>query len=60
MGFGDKNDHEQLATLTSVKARGGHEAVLPQNPTVGAVHLGQLSLPSPCKPDGLQGEAEKT
>jgi hypothetical protein len=53
MGLRAKNDRKRLATLTSVKARGGCEAVLALKPTGGAANVGQLSPPSPRKPDGL-------
>jgi hypothetical protein len=53
MGLRAKNDRKRLAALTSVKARGGCEAVLALKPTGGAANLGQLSPPSPRKPDGL-------
>jgi hypothetical protein len=54
MGFRAKNDRKRHAALTSVKARGGFEAVLPLKPTAGAVNVGHLLSPVPCKPDGFQ------
>jgi hypothetical protein len=53
MGFRAKNDRKRHAALTSVKARGDCEAVLPLKPTTGAVNVGHLLPPAPCKPDGL-------
>jgi hypothetical protein len=41
MGSGAKNDRKRLA-LTSVKARGGCEAVLTAHPTEGAANSGQI------------------
>jgi hypothetical protein len=54
MGFRAKNDRKRHAALTSVKARGGFEAVLPLKLTAGAVNVGQLLPPAPCKPDGFR------
>jgi hypothetical protein len=59
MGLRDKNDRKQRAALTSVKARGGFETVLPLKPTEGAVNLAHLFLPSPLKPDGLLRKGQK-
>ncbi len=59
MGLRAKNDRKRLAALTSVKARGGFEAVLALKPTAGAAKLGQLSPPSPRKPDGLLRKGRK-
>jgi hypothetical protein len=59
MGLRAKNDRKRLATLTSVKVRGGFEAVLALKPTGGAANLGQLSPPSSCKPDGLLRKGRK-
>ena len=53
MGLGGKNDRKRLAALTSVKARGGCEAVLPPNPTEGAANSGQIVPLAPRKPDGF-------
>ncbi len=52
MGFRVKNDRKRRAALTSVKERAGCEAVLPLKPTAGAVNVGHLWPPDPCKPDG--------
>jgi hypothetical protein len=59
MGLRAKNDRKRLAALTSVKARGGCEAVLALKPTGGAANLGQLSPPSSRKPDGLLRSGRK-
>jgi hypothetical protein len=59
MGLRAKNVREQLAALTSVKARAGREAVLALSPTAGAANLGQLFPASPCKPDGLRRISRK-
>jgi len=53
MGSGDKNDRKRLAALTSVKARGGCEAVLAAHPTAGAVNSGQIVPLVPRKPYGF-------
>ncbi len=53
MGSGVKNDRKRLAALTSVKARGGCEAVLAPDPTAGAANLGQIVPLVPRKPDGF-------
>ena len=59
MGLRAKNDRERLAALTSVKARGGCEAVLALKPTAGAANLGQFFPPSSRKPDGLLRKGRK-
>ncbi len=59
MGLRAKNDRKRLTALTSVKARGGFEAVLALKPTGGAANLGQLSPPSSRKPDGLFRKGQK-
>jgi hypothetical protein len=53
MGSGVKNDRKRLAALTSVKARGGCEAVLASHPTEGAANSGQIVPLVPQKPDGF-------
>jgi hypothetical protein len=53
MGSGGKNDHKRLAALTSVKARGGCEAVLTPHPTAGAANSGQIVPLVPRKPEGF-------
>jgi hypothetical protein len=53
MGSGDKNDRKRLVALTSVKARGGCEAVLAPHPTAGAANSGQIVPLAPRKPDGF-------
>jgi hypothetical protein len=54
MGFRAKNDQKRCAALTPVKARGGCETVLTLKPTAGAVNVGHLLPPAPCKPDGFR------
>ena len=53
MGSGVKNDRKRLAALTSVKARGGCEAVLASHPPEGAANSGQIVPLVPRKPDGF-------
>jgi hypothetical protein len=59
MMFRDENDRKRLAALTSVKARGGSEAVSPLNITEGAANSRHLSPPFPPKPDGLFRKSQK-
>jgi hypothetical protein len=59
MRFRSENDRERLAALTSVKARGGSEAVSLLNLTGGAANSRHLSPPFPRKPDGLFRKSRK-
>ncbi len=59
MGSGAKNDRNRLTALTSVKARGGYEAVLAPHPTASAANSGQIGPLVPRKPGGFHRNNRK-
>ncbi len=59
MGSGAKNDRKRLTALTSVKARGGYEAVLAPHPTASAANSGQIGPLVPRKPGGFHRNNRK-